>query len=64
MGIGFQWVYPVDYHPLRDYVDLDAGCPPIRRQLLGETKTVAGVYLPTDEDVPLRAQHRAWFDQS
>lgn len=61
MGYGFRWVYPMDYHPMRDYVDLYAGAAPIRRQLMGETKTVTGVYLPTDEDVPLRAVCKEWF---
>ncbi|HLJ56940.1 MAG TPA: phytanoyl-CoA dioxygenase family protein [Chthonomonadaceae bacterium] len=61
MGYGFRWVAPMDYHPMRDYVDLYDRCTPIQRQLLGETRTVTGVYLPTDEDVPLRAQHKAWF---
>ncbi len=64
MGYGFRWVYPMDYHPMRDYVDLYAQATPIQRQLLGETKTVTGVYLPTDEDVPLRVRHRAWFGES
>jgi ectoine hydroxylase-related dioxygenase (phytanoyl-CoA dioxygenase family) len=63
MGYGFRWVYPMDYHPMRDYVDLYAQANPIQRQLMGETRTVTGVYLPTDEDVPLRAQYHAWFDQ-
>jgi ectoine hydroxylase-related dioxygenase (phytanoyl-CoA dioxygenase family) len=64
MGYGFRWVYPMDYHPMHDYVDLYEKATPIQRQLLGMTKTLTGVYLPTDEDVPLRAQHRAWFGQS
>jgi ectoine hydroxylase len=61
MGYGFRWVYPMDYHPMHDYVDLYAQATPIQRQLLGDTRTVTGVYLPTDEDVPLRAQYHAWF---
>lgn len=61
MGYGFRWVYPMDYHPMRDYVELYDRATPIQRQLLGETRTVTGVYLPTDEDVPLRAQHKTWF---
>jgi ectoine hydroxylase-related dioxygenase (phytanoyl-CoA dioxygenase family) len=63
MGYGFRWVYPMDYHPMRDYLHLYDGATPIRRQLMGETKTVTGVYLPTDEDVPLRAQHKTWFGE-
>lgn len=63
MGYGFRWVYPMDYHPMRDYVELYDQATPIQRQLIGETKTVTGVYLPTDKDVPLRAQHKAWFGE-
>ena len=48
---------------MRDYVDLYDRATPIQRQLLGESKTVTGVYLPTDEDVPLRAQWKAWFGE-
>jgi ectoine hydroxylase-related dioxygenase (phytanoyl-CoA dioxygenase family) len=61
MGYGFRWVHPMDYHPMHDYTDLYAQANPIQRQLLGETKTVTGVYLPTDEDVPLRAVYQGWF---
>jgi ectoine hydroxylase len=63
MGYGFRWVYPMDYHPMRDYAPLYEQATPIQRQLLGETKTITGVYLPTDDDVPLRAQHKAWFGE-
>ena len=35
---------------------LDA-CSPVERQLLGETVTHQGYYVPTDADVPLRP----WF---
>ena len=38
--------------------DLLARCDPIQRQLLGDVKSVLGFYLPTDEDVPLRAWWR------
>jgi len=64
MGYGFRWVYPMDYHPMRDYVELYPNASPIQRQLLGETKTVTGVYLPTDDDVPLRACWNNWFGMS
>jgi ectoine hydroxylase len=63
MGYGFRWVYPMDYHPMRDYRHLYDSASPIQRQLIGETKTITGVYLPTDDDVPLRAQHKAWFGE-
>ena len=64
MGYGFRWVYPMDYHPMRDYTELYDRATPIQRQLLGETKTVTGVYLPTDADVPLRAHHKSWFSEA
>jgi ectoine hydroxylase-related dioxygenase (phytanoyl-CoA dioxygenase family) len=64
LGYGFRWVHPMDYHPMHDYTDLYGGCTPIQRQLLGETRTVTGVYLPTDDDVPLRAQWNAWYGAS
>jgi ectoine hydroxylase len=63
MGYGFRWVYPMDYHPMRDYTSLYEQATPVQRQLMGETKTITGVYLPTDDDVPLRAQHKAWFGE-
>jgi ectoine hydroxylase-related dioxygenase (phytanoyl-CoA dioxygenase family) len=63
MGYGFRWVYPMDYHPMRDYVELYDRANPVQRQLIGETKTVTGVYLPTDDDVPLRAQYKTWFGE-
>lgn len=54
MGYGFRWVRAMDY--LTPEESLLARCKtPIQRQLLGEIKTPMGVYLPMDEDVPLRA---------
>jgi ectoine hydroxylase-related dioxygenase (phytanoyl-CoA dioxygenase family) len=53
MGYGYRWVYPMDYRVMPD--DIFNRCDPIQRQLLGDVKTPMGVYLPTDEDVPLRA---------
>lgn len=61
IGYGFRWVYPMDYHPMRDYIELYETASPIQRQLLGETKTLTGVYLPADDDVPLRARHQELF---
>ena len=61
MGYGFRWVYPMDYHPMRDYTELYENATPIQRQLMGETKTVTGVYLPTDDDVPLRKTWKEWY---
>ncbi|MDQ2800529.1 MAG: phytanoyl-CoA dioxygenase family protein [Armatimonadota bacterium] len=53
MGYGYRWVRAMDY--LTPNPDLLARCEPIRRQLLGEVRTPMGIYLPQDEDVPLRA---------
>jgi ectoine hydroxylase len=53
MGYGFRWVRAMDY--LTPDPNLLARTDdPIRRQLLGEVKTPMGIYLPTDDDVPLR----------
>jgi ectoine hydroxylase len=61
MGYGFRWVYPMDFHPRLDYTDLYEAASPIQRQLMGDVKTITGVYLPTDSDVPLRAWHQDNF---
>lgn len=52
MGYAYRWIQLMDYivAPSR-LLDL---ATPIQRQLLGETKTQVGFYLPTDDDVPLR----------
>jgi ectoine hydroxylase-related dioxygenase (phytanoyl-CoA dioxygenase family) len=56
MGYGYRWVRAMDYlAPCPDLLARAAN--PIQRQLLGEVKTPMGIYLPQDEDVPLRA---AW----
>lgn len=56
-GYGYRWVRAMDYQtPPTHLLPL---CSPIRRQLLGEVKTPMGVYLPQDEDVPLRAWWQA-----
>ena len=52
-GYGYRWVRAMDYLVPPEH--LLPGCDPIRRQLLGEVKTPMGIYLPQDEDVPLRA---------
>jgi ectoine hydroxylase len=49
----YRWIRP------RDDVKLDpaqlAGLSPVRRQLLGAGTSAIGHWIPTDEDVPLRA---------
>jgi ectoine hydroxylase-related dioxygenase (phytanoyl-CoA dioxygenase family) len=52
-GYGYRWLRPMDYVTMPE--ELLARCTPIQRQLLGDAKTQLGYYLPTDEDVPLRA---------
>lgn len=56
LGYGYRWVRAMDYQVLPDA--LLQSQPPIRWQLLGGVATPMGVYLPQDEDVPLRAWQR------
>jgi ectoine hydroxylase len=56
-GYGYRWIHPMDYKVTPPAI-LEH-CTPIRRQLLGDTKTVLGNYIPQDEDVPLRAWQQA-----
>jgi ectoine hydroxylase-related dioxygenase (phytanoyl-CoA dioxygenase family) len=52
-GYGYRWLRPMDYVTMpRELLDRVS---PIRRQLLGDAATQLGYYIPTDEDVPLRA---------
>jgi ectoine hydroxylase len=59
MGYGFRWVRPMDYTV--PPVELFPRCNAIQRQLLGDIITPMGVYLPTDEDVPLRKKYQEWY---
>ena len=52
-GYGYRWIRPMDYVTMP--TELLDRCSPLRRQLLGDTKTQLGYHLPHDEDVPLRA---------
>lgn len=61
IGYGFRWVFPMDFSPQFHYRELYAKANPIQRQLMGDVKTITGVHLPTDEDVPLRAKWREWY---
>jgi ectoine hydroxylase len=56
-GYGYRWMRPMDYVTMPPEI-LDR-CNPIRRQLLGDAKTVLGHILPQDEDVPLKAWWQA-----
>lgn len=58
MGYGYRWVRAMDYLVPDDTLLPRAN--PVQRQLLGEVKTPMGIYLPQDDDVPLRA---AWQQQ-
>jgi Phytanoyl-CoA dioxygenase (PhyH) len=53
IGYSYRWIRPMDYVTMPEA--LLARSSPIRRQLLGDAQTQMGYYLPTDEDVPLRA---------
>jgi len=61
IGYSYRWIRPMDYvtMPAR----LLENASPIRRQLLGDARTQMGYYLPTDEDVPLRAWATARNDE-
>lgn len=51
-GYSYRILRPVDYQRMPD--ELLAVCSPVERQLLGETVTHQGYYVPRDEDVPLK----------
>ena len=55
-GYGYRVFRPVDYQRMPEHV-LE-GCDNVERQLLGETVTHQGYYVPTLEDAPLRT----WFE--
>jgi len=55
-GYSYRVMRPVDYQHMP--AALLADCSPVERQLLGETVTHQGYYVPTAEDVPLRS----WFE--
>jgi len=55
-GYSYRVMRPVDYQHMP--AALLAGCSPVERQLLGETVTHQGYYVPTNADVPLRP----WFE--
>ena len=61
-GYGYRVFRPVDYQHMPAHV-LD-GASPVERQLLGETVTHQGYYVPTDADVPLRAWFTEHFGQA
>ena len=56
-GYSYRILRPVDYQRMPESVL--AHCSPVERQLLGETITHQGYYVPTDDDVPLKP----WFEQ-
>ncbi|MGE0621853.1 MAG: phytanoyl-CoA dioxygenase family protein [Pseudomonadales bacterium] len=55
-GYSYRVMRPVDYQHMPAAVLAD--CSPVERQLLGETMTHQGYYVPTADDVPLRP----WFE--
>lgn len=60
LGYGYRWVRAMDY--LTPPEALLPRCDAVRQQLLGVVTTPMGVYLPKDEDVPLRALWREWYE--
>ncbi|MFM7119176.1 MAG: phytanoyl-CoA dioxygenase family protein, partial [Gammaproteobacteria bacterium] len=61
-GYSYRVMRPVDYQQMP--AALLADCTPVERQLLGETVTHQGYYVPTAEDVPLRPWYEAHFGPS
>lgn len=55
-GYNRRWLRPIDYTTMP--AEILARFDPIRRQLLGDTVTQCGYYLPKPEDLPLKA----WLD--
>ena len=53
LGYTYRWIRPRDDAVVRP--DVLARSSPIRRQLLGDGTTLTGYWIPTDDDVPLRA---------
>ena len=53
MGYAYRWIKPMDYITMPER--LTVNCNPIQRQLLGVVDDPMSNYLPTDDDVPLRA---------
>lgn len=52
MGYNRRWLRPIDYAKMPD--EILSRFDPIRRQLLGETVTQCGHYLPSKDDQPLK----------
>ena len=52
-GYSTRLLRPIDYDTMLE--ELLAKCSPIGRQLLGDKATHLGYYIPTDDDVPLKA---------
>ena len=61
-GYGYRVFRPVDYQHMPAHVL--AGRDGVARQLLGETVTHQGYYVPTLEDAPLRTWYEANFGES
>lgn len=56
-GYSYRVMRPVDYQHMPE--DVLAQCTAVERQLLGETATHQGYYVPTAADAPLKP----WFEQ-
>ncbi len=61
-GYCYRVLRPMDYDTMPD--SLLAKCSPIGKQLLGYRASHMGYYLPTEEDVPLKAWYRDRFGET
>lgn len=61
-GYSYRVLRPMDYDSMPDNL-LDK-CSPIGKQLLGHQVSHMSYYLPTDEDVPLKAWYRERFGET
>ena len=61
-GYGYRVLRPIDYETMPPET-LDK-CSTIGRQLLGQKSSHLGYYVPTDEDVPLKAWYRDRFGET
>ena len=61
-GYGYRISRPVDFQRMAEHVL--AGRSGVERQLLGETVTRQGYYVPTLEDAPLGTWYEANFGES
>jgi ectoine hydroxylase-related dioxygenase (phytanoyl-CoA dioxygenase family) len=61
-GYNYRQTRPIDYANMPE--EIMARCSPIGQQLLGKKSSHLGYWLPTDDDVPLRAWYREHFGET